>query len=227
MLNPSLTELTTSATDAILAMECLVMLVYLRRSPSGNFLRMGLWSWVFGLLAFASLLGTLAHGLVMPDSLKTALWKPLYLCLGLVVSLFLAGVFLDWQGRDTAKRILPWSIGMGVLFFGITEVFNGAFLVFVVYEATVMVTALIVYSFLGATRRLKGAGIVALAVFLNILAAGIQTSSVSWTLGGVPLDHNGVFHLVQMAGVAVLAMGLRRGFSVDAQKGEDFFKAHP
>ncbi|MBU4317589.1 MAG: hypothetical protein KKF30_09970 [Proteobacteria bacterium] len=210
MLNPSPTELTTSATDAILALECILMLVYLRRSPRENSLKIGLWTWVFGLLAFASLLGTLAHGLVMTVSLKEALWKPLYLSLGLVVSLFLTGVFLDWKGRDTAKRILPWSIGMGVLFFGLTEVFNGAFLVFVIYEAVVMLTALGVYSFLGATRRLKGAGIVALAVFLNILAAGIQASSVSLTLV-VPFDHNGVFHLVQMAGVAALAMGLRRG----------------
>lgn len=215
ILNPSITELTTSATDAILAVECLVLVVYLRRSPSGDSFKIALWSWVFGLLASASLVGAIAHGLVLPVSFHAALWKPLYLSLGLVVALFLAGVFLDWRGRETAKRILPWCIGTGVLFYALTEIFDGAFLVFVIYEAVVMVSALAVYAFLGATRRLKGAEIVALAVFLNIAAAGIQASSISWTIG-IPFDHNGLFHWVQMAGLATLGIGLRRGLTPDA-----------
>jgi hypothetical protein len=85
------TELTTSVTDAVLAIECVVVLAWLLMMPSGNLWRAGLWWCVFGLLAFASLLGSIAHGIEMPLTWQAALWKPLNLTLGLVVALFMVG----------------------------------------------------------------------------------------------------------------------------------------
>jgi hypothetical protein len=217
ILSSSPTELTTGATDAILALECIVILVYLWRTPGGDRWRISLWCWVFGLLAFVSMLGALAHGIEMPYSLKTALWKPLYLSLGIIVGLFLVGAIYDWRGRAVAKRLVPWSIGLGFIFFGVTEVFSGAFIVFVLYEVIAMIVSLVIYFFLAVTNRLKGAKIVAIAILLNLVAAGIQASNLSFTLL-IPFDNNGVFHLVQMIGLAVLGLGLRIGMQPDAIK---------
>ena len=211
------TEITTSATDTVLAVECVVVLVYLRRTPTGDRWRVGLWCWVFGLLAFVSFLGAVAHGFEMPHALRAALWKPLYLSLGLLVGLFLVGAFLDWRGRVVALRLVPWSIGLGIIFFGLTEVLIGRFIIFVLYEAAAMAGALVIYCFLATTHRLNGAGVVATAIFLNLVAAGVQASTISFTIL-VPFDHNGVFHLVQMVGIATLGLGLRRGMQPDAKR---------
>ena len=211
------TEITTSATDLVLAIECVVFLAYLRRTPSGDRWRIGLWRWVFGLLAFVSFLGAAAHGLEMPASLRAAIWKPLYLSLGLLVGLFLVGAFFDWQGRVVAMRLVPWSIGLGIIFFGLTQVLNGKFIIFILYEAAAMASALVIYVFLAATHRLPGAGVVATAIFLNLVAAGVQASSMAFTML-VPFDHNGLFHLVQMVGIATLGLGLRMGMRSDAKR---------
>ena len=211
------TEITTSATDAVLAIECVVVLVYLRRTPTGDPWRIGLWSWVFGLLTFVSFLGAVAHGFEMPHSFRGAIWKPLYLSLGVLVGLFLVGAFFDWRGRVVAMGLVPWSIGLGMIFFGLTEVLNGSFIAFIVYEALAMVSVLAIYSFLSATHRLKGAGFVATAIFLNLVAAGVQASSMSFTIL-VPFDYNGLFHLVQMVGIATLGLGLRMGMEPDTKR---------
>ena len=209
-LAASPTELTTSATDAVLAIECAVILVYLWRHPTGGRWRIRLWCWAFGLLGVGSFLGAVVHGLEMPQALRAALWKPLYLSLGLVIAIFLVGALLDWRGRVAATRLLPWSLGLGVIFFGLTEFLGRGFIVFVVYEAAGMVVALAIYSFLAVTNRLRGAAVVATAILLNLVAGAAQASSVSFTVF-VPFDHNGVFHLIQMVGIATLALGLRMG----------------
>ena len=215
-LTASPTELSTSATDAVLAVECVIVLLCLRRTPSGDRWRIGLWCWALGLLALASFLGSVVHGLEMPPTLRGALWKPLYLTLGLLMGLFLVGGFCDWHGRAVAERLIPWSIGLGAGFFGLTQFLDGSFIVFVAYEAVVMASALAIYCFLAATRRLKGAGILAAAIILNLMAGGVQASNVTFKLF-IPFDHNGVFHLVQMVGIATLGLGLRRGMKSGAQ----------
>jgi hypothetical protein len=203
-------ELITGVTDAVLAIECVVVLAWLLMMPGGNRWRAGLWCWVFGLLAFASLLGSIAHGIEMPLTWQAALWKPLNLTLGLVVALFMVGAFFDWQGRLLARRLVPWSLGLGSIFFGVMEFFNGGFILFDIYMAVAMAAALAIYAALAATHRLKGARVVATAICLNLAAAGVQASSLSFnTL--VPFDHNGLFHFVQMAAIAVLGWGLSLG----------------
>ena len=49
-----------------------------------------------------------------------------------------------------------------------------------------------------------------LGIALNIAAAGIQASGAVRLNLGVPLDHNGVFHLLQMVAIVVLMAGVGR-----------------
>lgn len=203
----SATELTTAATDAVLAIECLVIMVCLRRAAPVGQWRAALWCWVFGLLALASFLGAVAHGLSLPNSVRDALWIPLYLSLGILIALSMVGAVHDWRGQSVAAPLVPWSIAVALAFFGVTEIFSGAFVVFVVYEATVMVGALAIYLYLAATRRLQGAGVIATGIVLNLLAAAVQASDVSVRLW-FPFDNNGIFHLVQMVATAMIGFGL-------------------
>ena len=206
------TELTTSATDALLAIECTVIIALLLRTAPADRWRTNLWCWVFGLLAIASFLGALAHGLEMPKSMRTALWAVLYLSLGMLVVLFSVGTVADWRGRIAAMRLVPWGIGASAAFFGLTALLGGKFIVFIVYAATILLSALAIYTFLAVTRRLQGAAVMALAILLNLAAAAVQASNLSLHLV-FSFDHNGLFHLVQIVSTAILGLGVHLGMA--------------
>jgi len=209
-LNGSATELTTAATDGLLGILAVIGLVILSSYRDRDSWRIGVWSSVLTTLAVVSLLGTVVHGLALSDTARDLIWRPLYLLLGLLVALFVVAGVYDWRGRITAGRLLPVAVVVAVLFFLLTQLIRGSFLVFVIYEAVAMLLALSIYAYLAVRHRRDGAALMAVAIVLNIIAAAIQASgSVSLTVIW-PFDHNGVFHLVQMVAVVVLVLGLRR-----------------
>lgn len=208
------TELTTAATDAVIALLCVVVALRLWRIRHHDPWKAAVWCWVFGMLGVASVLGAVAHGLALTESARSALWHPLYLMLGLVVALFFVGGIYDWRGKIAARQLMPWFIGIGVVSYVLTQLLGGAFVIFLLYEAAAMVSALVIYLLVAHSGRLPGAGIMATAIALNLAAAAVQASDVTvhWI---VPFDHNGVFHIVQMVAIVVLAYGLRVGLTTE------------
>jgi DNA segregation ATPase FtsK/SpoIIIE-like protein len=211
--NPVITELTTAATDIVLALVSLTCVALLNRYRSGHRRRVGIWSWVFGLLAFASLLGALAHGLDLAATTRSWLWRPLYLSLGLVVAMFVVGAVFDFQGERAARISLLPMLGLGLGFFMTTQIASDSFLIFVAYEAVAMLAALCMYTVLALKRQLDGANIIAAGILLNIVAAVIQASGAISVTIVVPFDHNGVFHFVQIVALATLFRGLAKSMS--------------
>ncbi len=108
---------------------------------------------MLGLLGLASVLGAIAHGFDWSESARAVLWLPLYLSLGLTVSLFFVGAIHDWRGEAAARALLPWAIGIGAGFVALSQLLGGAFLIFVIYEGAAMLAALAIYLFLGTTGR--------------------------------------------------------------------------
>ncbi len=211
--NPELTELTTAATDAILAILSVVALLAIRRRREADPWKADLWTWMLGLLAAASLLGAIAHGFSLPERTTELLWQPLYLCLGLVVALFVVGAIRDDFGEVIARRALPWMVLIGVGFFLVTRLVSGSFLVFVAYEGVAMLAALGLFADAAIRKRVPGAALMTLGVGLNLAAAAVQQSPARVSVAGIPLDHNGLFHLVQMVALVVLTAGVLRGLS--------------
>jgi hypothetical protein len=211
--NPVITELTTAATDALIALVSLVCMAALLRHRTEHRWRVTVWSWVFALLACASVLGAIAHGLDLAPPTRAWLWRPLYLSLGLVVALFVVGAVGDFRGETAARRTLIPMLGLALAFFVVTQVGTGSFLVFVAYEGLAMLAALGMYLALALRGTLAGAGTIAAGILLNIAAAVIQSiDSIAITIL-VPFDHNGVFHLVQVAALVTLTAGLLRGMA--------------
>jgi hypothetical protein len=130
--------------------------------------------------------------------------------LGLSLTLFLVGGVYDWRGERAARRALPWAVSAGLGFYPLVELLGGAFLIFVVFETVVMLTALAIYGGLAWTRRLAGAGLVTAGIGLTITAGAVQSSRLSIRLL-VPFDHNGLFHLAQLLATTMLVLGVRRG----------------
>ena len=84
-------------------------------------------------MMLSSVLGALAHGLPLSPASRNLLWMPLYLGLGVMMALFAVAAWFDWRG-PVALRWTPVSVVAGVAFYGLTEVFRGEFIVFVMYE---------------------------------------------------------------------------------------------
>jgi hypothetical protein len=209
LFNPSPTELTTAATDAAMGVLSLVLLRRLASVPTPLAWTRAVWAWVFRLFATASLLGAVVHGLALAEAIRSLLWLPLYLALGLVIALFVVGAVSAWRGERSARMLAPWAIACGTAFFAASQLLGGAFVIFLAYEAVGMLIALGIYGVL-AVRGAAGARAAAAGIALTMVAAGVQASSLQVRLV-VPFDHNGLFHIVQMAAVVVVARGVKVG----------------
>lgn len=202
------TEQTTAATDAISAGIAMIGAVYLRHIGKNSGWKTTLWVWVFGLLALAAILGSIAHGLKISEVAQTRLWYPLYLSLGLMIALFVVATAYEIWGEIIARKLLPVMLSIGVGFFSITIIWPDNFLVFIIYETLAMLFALGSYSLIAYRGYREGAGLIAAGILVTIIAAGVQASNaVSFTFIWA-FDHNGIYHLIQMAGLVLLIVGL-------------------
>jgi hypothetical protein len=118
-LHPSSFERTTALTDFMLAALSLCFAVMLH---SGG-LKSALWTWAFGLLAFSSLLGALAHGFDLSERMRKIVWQPLNLSLGLALGFFVAGALFDSMGASVARAAVPYLLGAGCAFYAVTLLF--------------------------------------------------------------------------------------------------------
>ncbi len=190
-------------------MAAVGLILYLRRvAPPGA--RRAVWLAALALLAAGASLGVVAHGFALAPATVDARWQPLYLALGGSVALFVVAAIADWKGLAAARHALPVMLVIAGAFYLATRRAGGDFRVFVAYEAAALLGALAVYATLHFRRRLPGAGAIALAFALSLAAGAVQAGGRARMDVGWPLDHNGIFHLIQLAGLAVLAHGLRR-----------------
>ena len=155
MINPVVTEQTTAVTDLILGVVSLVLLVLLHRRQANDALKRRIWSCMFGFLAMASILGSVAHGFVLPDSFLKAVWHVLYLLLGFTVAFFAIGAIHELLGKDLSRKTAPFLLAIAFLFYLVTVFVPGSFLVFIAYEAVALAGALSIYLYLGFRNRSK------------------------------------------------------------------------
>jgi hypothetical protein len=201
-------EGTTAATDAGLAAVAWAGVLWLHRTTPPSLLR-NTWLAALGAFGLAALLGAVAHGGSWSAGALNLLWQPLYLSLGVAVALFVvAAVGAAW-GDAAARRVRPAFLAAAALFYILTRLTGGDFLVFVIYEGAGLLFALAVHAYL-ASRRRAGAGWVAIGLAVSLAGGAVQaidtiSLQLLWTF-----DHNGVYHLVQATGLAVLLVGLRR-----------------
>jgi hypothetical protein len=201
-------EGTTAATDAGLAALAWAGVLWLRRTTPSSLLR-ATWMAAIGTFGVAALLGAIAHGLPWSAGALKLLWQPLYLALGVAVALFvMAAVGAAW-GDAAARRARPILLTAAAVFYLLTRLTGGDFLVFVIYEGVGLLIALGVHARL-AMRGRDGAGWIAAGLAVSLAAGAVQaadtiTLRLVWTF-----DHNGVYHLIQAVGLGLLLAGLRR-----------------
>lgn len=204
-------EQTTAITDIILALAAFggSLTLCWSLTDSSGWWKTAIWASAFGLMGIAAALGAVAHGVVLAQSRHNRIWRLLNMALALTVSLFAAGVVYDLWGRAAALKALPILLMAGLGFFAATLRYPGIFFIFIVYEGLALAFAMVAYGYLAFQGSLDGAALMAAGIAVSILAAGIQAvGSISirviWQF-----DHNGIYHIVQTAGLILLLMGLR------------------
>ncbi len=202
----SATERTTAATDLLLAVAAFAGAWYLTRRGPGS-LAVRIWTAALVAAGLASVLGTITHGFVVSPALREWLWQPLFLLLGTTVACFVAGAVADGFGPRPARRVLALMLLAALGFYAATRLSGGDFVVFVMFQAAGLLAALAIYLRLAARHR-PGASLVAAALALSLAAGAIQANK-SLALRLVwEFDHNGIYHLVQLGGLALLVAGL-------------------
>src|SRR5581483_11991015 len=121
MLARSETELTTAATDALLGLLCLLLALRLGAAPTDAIWKRTVWTAMLVLLALAALLGAVVHGLELRLGVRAAIWKAVYLALGLSIGMLLTATTYDRWGPAAAQHLLPRGIVSGVLVFAVSE----------------------------------------------------------------------------------------------------------
>ena len=207
MLTRSETELTTAATDLLLGLVGLWLTWRLSVLPVQAAWPQQIWIGTLVLLSASALLGSVVHGIELHGTVRSLLWKPLYLCLGLTVGFLVVCAVSDWLGEGAGRHTLPWTMAAGVAFFVLTQVRRGGFAIFLVYEAAATLFALGVYTALAFHDR-PGAVPIAAGLALTLIGAAVQAGRFSMHVV-VRFDHNGLFHLVQLIGVVIIAAGVR------------------
>jgi hypothetical protein len=202
----SATERTTAATDLLLAVATFAGAWHLaRRGPASLAVR--IWTAALVAAGLASVLGAVTHGFEMSPALREWLWQPLFLLLGTTVACFVAGAVADGFGPRPARVVLALMLLAALGFYVATRLSGGDFVVFVMFQAAGLLAALAIYLRLAAGRR-PGASLVAAALALSLAAGAVQANE-SLALRFVwEFDHNGVYHLVQLGGLALLVAGL-------------------
>ncbi len=202
----SATERTTAATDLLLAVAAFVGAYRLKRVGPGS-AAAGIWACALVAAALASVIGAVTHGLEMSDRLRETLWQPLFLLLGVTVACFVAGAVADGFGPRPGRLALIGMLVLALAFYVATRMSGGKFLLFVAFQAGGLIAALVIYLRMAGRGR-PGAGLVAAALVVS-LAAGVVQASDSLSLRLVwEFDHNGLYHLVQLGGLALLVSGL-------------------
>lgn len=204
-------EKTTAVTDLVLALVAFGGIVFLLGLllNSGELWKISIWSAAIGSIGLAAALGAVAHGLILSRALHRCSWLVLNMALSLAVSLFVVGVVYDLWGFEVSLTTLPILLIAGLGFYLTTLIYPGIFFLFIVYEVVALIFALGAYIFLTIQKDLPGAYLMAAGILVSIIAAGIQANkSVSLTFIW-RFDHNGIYHLVQVAGLMLLLIGLR------------------
>jgi hypothetical protein len=204
-------EKTTAVTDIILALVAFGGIIFLLGLllNSDELWKISIWSAAIGSIGLAAALGAMAHGLILSRALHHCSWLVLNMALSLAVSLFVVGVVYDLWGFEVSLATLPILLIAGLGFYLTTLMYPGIFFLFIVYEIVALFFALGAYIFLTIQQDLPGACLMAAGILVSIIAAGIQANKAVIVTFIWRFDHNGIYHLVQVAGLMLLLIGLR------------------
>ncbi|MBP7735620.1 MAG: hypothetical protein KA369_06560 [Spirochaetes bacterium] len=207
-------EMTTAVTDFILGCLALGLLARIRALKGLDRLKAGAWSWVFGLFCLASLYGSVVHAVAMPAETRDLLWMPLSFILGMMVSVFVIALIVEWKGTAVLKRAAAVMISLGLIFFAVmmalSKVITGYFIVFIGYSGLAMAVSFCICLYLALQRHDGAYALMAAGVAAIIIASVVQAMRTFHVTVIWEFDYNSAYHLILMAAVVLIYTGIRK-----------------
>jgi hypothetical protein len=192
----------TSITNFILAGELFFLAGLMVRTPKARFSAAWFWAGAMLALATSALLGGIDHGFVEPAGLdRYWIQRPNWLVMGGMTFCTLMA---------TARQFLPprWQRIVFVLALVQLAVYAGAVLLVGDFRVVIVSYAPVVLLLLvSSTRGLRdgsGSWQMVLGLVLLLAATAVQAVGVDAL---EPLDHDGLYHVIAMAGVPFMYWG--------------------
>jgi hypothetical protein len=213
-------EQITAAIDVIFACLTLGMAVTFGRMrkqeiKQPKWWKATIWMWMFGLLATSSVLGACIHGLDISIQFRGLLWQPTELLLGFVLGFFVDGVIYDVFGELDSRKVLPYLIGGGFLYYLLTWGFNGTYRAYLPYGIIAFCLALTGYFWLFFTKKMEGAGLWIAGALITVISSIIESIGQDDQIYIWQLDHNGVSHILELLGIGLIFAALLKSLRSD------------
>ncbi len=199
-------EPTTTLTDYVLAVECLVFAGLLLRGERADWgTEVLLWAAGFGASAVAAAVGGSAHGWVDYVTLRVqrALWLVSMGAIGLASACFTGAVV--WATfADPVRRWLLAALGVEVLVYWVWIARDAEFRWAVYLYGGNMLAVLAILALAIGRGQVAGAGWIVAAVLVGFAGAAIQRRGLA---PHPRFNHNDLYHVIQMLAFYLLFRG--------------------
>jgi hypothetical protein len=195
----------TAITNFILASEVFFLAGMLCKTGKQHYSALWFWALFMFLLGASALSGGIDHGFIEP--LAAAMPFDFYLITDCVLGLMTAALLLTVTQQYIAPKLRIYfyiiaALQLAVfLFLAFT---SGSYLV-VIFNYLPVVLLLLVFSLL-AMRQNRWAWAMVTGIVLSLIASAAQAMHVNMFL---PLDYNGLYHVIMLAAVILLYLGGR------------------
>ncbi|MEJ5357613.1 MAG: hypothetical protein WHT06_02965 [Desulfobacterales bacterium] len=199
------TERSSAATDVLLALLCAFFALAIGFSPAREPLRRTLWAILFAGVGGAALAGAVYHGLVLTPRTRRRLWRAVTLGLAVAAAAFAAILGAEIGGTLSA------AVGAGLFAAALLGSLAAAappwgFAAQSLLQGALLAVGTAVWGGLIPGRANPG---LAAGCAASLAAGLVQATRRARLRLFWEFDHNGLFHLLQAAGLALFAAGVR------------------
>ncbi len=201
-----ITEPVTLLTDYFLSAQAFYLgYRCLSTGKNGHSRATRLWGLALLMLSLGAFVGGTAHGfkLYLGTGGHAIVWKLTVYSIGLCTFFMLAGTTLGSVGKVAQRVILTFAVSQ-LAVYAIWMATHNDF-IYVVYDyVPAMLIIIVLQAILYVKRKQVSAIWLSSGIFVSLAAAGIQISGFDIHKY---LNHNDIYHLVQMVGVYLLYRG--------------------
>lgn len=195
----------TSITNFMLASELFFLAGMMARTPKARFSAAWLWTAAMLALATSALLGGIDHGFVESAGMdRFAIQRLNWLVMGLVTLLTLLATARQFLAPRWLRPVLVVGL-LQLAVYAAVILLAGSFLVVAVSYAPVVVLLLVLSA--RGLRDGTGSWQLIVGVVVLLVATAVQVARVDTF---APLDHDGLYHVIAMAGAPFLYWGGQR-----------------
>ena len=201
-----LTEPATMLTDYGLGVLCALLGRRLWKAGQiSTNVSVSYWAVGMGALSLASFAGGTVHGfsLVLAESVLRGLWKATAFAIGLASCCFLTGT-MTASVAQPLQRGLTVAAAIQLACYAAWMAMHDEFRYVIYNYGTALAVILLVQIYQGVVRKAPSAGWIVAGILVSFLGALVQQSGLALHPS---FNHNDLYHVIQMAGIALLYRG--------------------